>query len=661
MPRQSASPIKGQAADECFDCTLNTMLSPETPSIPPKNHILQQGRSGRRFQFTCKPPEESDSETVGSDDILAHQQISLPPGPMSSAKFTSETSGSSGHPFTAQTAKAEGFLAFLEQDAALRTVLDHAALERSRRQARTGYADLAAAGVLPAATLADAIARFHGLERLSDAELAIDPQLIERFSPRFLRRACLLPVMRPNGPCLALGDPTRLDDIEAARLALGTACTLGVASIEAIGRHLDLAGQGAAQPGTDPSTTAFEAEDGVREVERLQDLASGAPIVLALNELLEAAMRLGATDIHVESGEDGARVRLRIDGRLHDHGRFAAAIARGVISRMKILSGLNIAERRLPQDGRARVSIADREVDIRVATAPVLHGENLVLRLLPREAFALDLSRLGMGSTDLERFSRCLKEPHGLIVVTGPTGSGKTTTLTAALSTLNTPQRKIVTVEDPIEYQIPGINQTQVKPQIALTFANALRAFLRHDPDVLMVGEMRDAETAAIGVQAALTGHLVLTTLHTNTAADAVIRLLDLSVQSFLLNSTLRCVVGQRLVRCLCRQCRKPIDGLPAAAAGLVESGRARDKGRRGFHAAAGCPACSQTGYKGRIGIFEVLTVDDSMQEEIRAGASSARLAELARRNGMTTMLEDGFDKAAAGLTSIEEVLETAT
>ena len=581
---------------------------------------------------------------------------------MSSANVTVETLDFLSRTLSSEPRTKEAFLDFLAQDGAARRLVDEAALERSRRQARTDYADLVAAGVLPASALADAIARFHGLERLPDADLSADPALLERFSLRFLRRASLLPLMRADGPCLVLGDPTRRDDIEAAQLALGAAGKLAVASIEAIARHLDTASADiparTAEPG--PAVGA-EDDDGLRDVERLQDLASGAPIVLALGELLEAAMRAGSTDIHVESGEDGARIRLRIDGRLHDHGRFGPAIARGVISRMKILSGLNIAERRLPQDGRARVTIADRDVDIRVATAPVLHGENLVLRLLPREAFALDLGRLGMGTADLERFSRCLKEPHGLIVVTGPTGSGKTTTLTAALSTLNTPQRKIVTVEDPIEYQIPGINQTQVKPQISLTFASALRAFLRHDPDVLMVGEMRDAETASIGVQAALTGHLVLTTLHTNTAADAVIRLLDLSVQSFLLNSTLRCVVGQRLVRCLCESCRKPIDGLPAAAAGLIASGRVKDDGARAFHGPVGCPACNRTGYRGRIGIFEVLTVDDALREDIRAGASSLRLAELARAKGMTTMLEDGFAKAARGLTSLEEVLETAT
>ena len=578
---------------------------------------------------------------------------------MSSASFTSQSSELSAQTLSSDLRTTEGFLGFLAEDPVLRMRVDDAALERSRRQARIEYADLAAAGVLPAAALADAIAQFHDLERLPDAELSGDAQLIERFSLRFLRRACLLPLMLADGPSLAIGDPTRRDDIEAAQLALGNSCKLVVASIDAIARQLDAAISDGPAGAPEPSA-AETTEGGLRDVESLQDLASGAPIVLALNELLEGAMRAGATDIHIESAEDGARIRLRIDGRLHDNGRFAVAIARGVISRMKILSGLNIAERRLPQDGRARVSIADREVDIRVATAPVLHGENLVLRLLPREAFALDLGRLGMGTTDLERFSRCLKEPHGLIVVTGPTGSGKTTTLTAALSTLNTPQRKIVTVEDPIEYQIPGINQTQVKPQISLTFANALRAFLRHDPDVLMVGEMRDAETASIGIQAALTGHLVLTTLHTNTAADAVTRLLDLSVQSFLLNSTLRCVVGQRLVRCLCHHCRMPIDGLPAAAAGLIESGRVKDDGTRGFHSPVGCAACNKTGYKGRIGIFEVLTVDEALQEEIRAGAASTRLAELARAHGMTTMLEDGFGKAASGLTSIEEVLEIA-
>ena len=299
-------------------------------------------------------------------------------------------------------------------------------------------------------------------------------------------------------------------------------------------------------------------------------------------------MKLSATDIHIEPARDGVRVRLRVDGLLRNHQSLPGRMARAVVSRVKILAGLNIAERRLPQDGRARVRVGEAEADLRVATMPTIHGEAVVIRILVKEARALDLMRLGMGSRDLNVFAEQLAEPHGLIVVSGPTGSGKTTTLAAALSTLNHPERKIMTIEDPIEYQIPGIHQTQVKPSIDLTFATALRSFLRHDPDVMMVGELRDRETANIGIQAALTGHLVLTTLHTNSAADSIVRLVDLGVESFLLVSALRCIVGQRLVRKLCERCRMPTERLPTAAMALVDKGLVRAAGRRRHLRAAG-------------------------------------------------------------------------
>ena len=332
-------------------------------------------------------------------------------------------------------------------------------------------------------------------------------------------------------------------------------------------------------------------------------------------------------------------------------------MARAVVSRVKILAGLNIAERRLPQDGRARARIGDVEADLRVATMPTLHGEAVVIRILVKEARALDLSRLGMVPTDLKAFSEQLAEPHGLIVVSGPTGSGKTTTLAAALSTLNSPERKIMTIEDPIEYQISGIHQTQVKPSIDLTFATALRSFLRHDPDVLMVGEMRDRDTASVAIQAALTGHLVLTTLHTNSAADAVVRLVDLGVESFLLVSALRCVVGQRLVRKLCERCREPTRELPIAARGLVERGVLHVRPGEIFHRAPGCNWCGKTGYRGRIAIFEVLRLDSQLRSLVRTQVDSNEIQKRAVAAGMTTMLQDGIAKFRAGITSIEEVL----
>jgi general secretion pathway protein E len=324
---------------------------------------------------------------------------------------------------------------------------------------------------------------------------------------------------------------------------------------------------------------------------------------------------------------------------------------------VKILAGLNIAERRLPQDGRARVTVRGHELDLRVATMPTAQGEAAILRVLERNQRLLDFVKLGLDARDRGIVEHHLSSAHGLFIVTGPTGSGKTTTLASALSRLNAPYRKILTIEDPIEYEIQGVNQTQVKPAIGLTFATALRSFLRQDPDVIMVGEMRDGETAKIGIQASLTGHLVLTTLHTNTAAAAVTRLVDMGVEPFLLASTVRCIIGQRLVRVLCADCRKTTPLTWEAVArepryvvlGLHVGDRVGE--------AVGCDRCSGTGYKGRLGVFEALEVTEEIARLIGTGASEAAIEAKAKADGMTTMIEDGVAKCRAGLTSIEEIL----
>jgi general secretion pathway protein E len=440
-------------------------------------------------------------------------------------------------------------------------------------------------------------------------------------------------------------------------VALGEPLPVRVASFDELAVLFEQGGQSEAPNGQALATLADDDGGAEENLQRLQDLASGAPVVHAVDGLLETAVNLSATDIHIEPGREGVRVRLRVDGVLRLHQVLPARMARAVVSRVKILAGLNIAERRLPQDGRARARVGGNEADLRIATMPTMHGEAVVIRILVKEAASLDLSRLGMSPPDLKNFSEVLAEPHGLVVVSGPTGSGKTTTLAAALSTLNDPERKIMTIEDPIEYQIPGIHQTQVKPAIDLTFASALRSFLRHDPDVLMVGEMRDHATATIAIQAALTGHLVLTTLHTNSAADALIRLVDLGVEDFLLVSSLRCIVGQRLVRKLCERCRTPTTQPPAAAKSLMEKGLLTLLPGETFHVAPGCSWCGRTGYRGRIGIFEVLRLDNTMRSQIRRRLDVGEIERLARAAGMTTMLEDGMAKFRAGLTSIEEVL----
>src|SRR5262249_12021769 len=391
-------------------------------------------------------------------------------------------------------------------------------------------------------------------------------------------------------------------------------------------------------------------------VETLRDLASGAPVVRAVNEIIERALERRATDIHLEPVRDGIRVRIRVDGIMTTVRTFAPELARPIVSRVKILAALTIAERRLPQDGRSRIRVGNYEADIRIATMPTAFGEAAILRLLQREKGIKAFSDVGLSPRDLDVFGRALKAPHGMIVVTGPTGSGKTTTLAAALGTINDDTRKILTIEDPIEYEIDGISQSQAKPSIGMTFANALRAFLRQDPDVIMVGEMRDSETASVGIQASLTGHLVLTTLHTNTAAAAITRLMDLQVEPFLLSASLQCIVAQRLVRRLCEHCRHStvadatfLAADPRYRALVAEGQRVWEPGR--------CAPCAGTGFSGRRAVFETLHINDEVRHMITRAAPEAEIEAAARANGMTTLIEDGVRVALAGETSLREVL----
>ena len=517
--------------------------------------------------------------------------------------------------------------------------------------------DLWRSGAVAAAELADAMAAFYRLPRLSFQDVAACPAAIGDLSSRFLRETAAFPFERQDEVWLAVADAGRDEAIAAIRLALGRAAPLAIVSFEDIDLLFERAAADTGAVVIADDEAAADAVDMSDSVETLQDLARGAPIVRIIDDLLERAVAQGATDIHLETGRDALRVRLRVDGHLRQDQAFARPMAPALSSRVKILSGLDIAERRLPQDGRANVRVGTQEADLRVANAPTLYGEAAVLRILLKDSRLLELTRIGMTDADQQRFRALLGEPHGMLVVTGPTGSGKTTTLATAVSMLNDPSRKIMTVEDPIEYQIPGVHQTQVKPAIGLDFAAALRSFLRHDPDIIMVGEMRDRPTAQIGIQAALTGHLVLTTLHTNTAADAIVRLVDMGVEPYLIASTLRGVLGQRLVRRLCERCSRPSER-EAAIAGDVAAARgyALPPGAA-FRGPVGCEACGHTGYRGRIGIFEVLAVDDALRALIRREPDQDRVVAAARQRGMTTMLEDGLAKSAAGLTSMEEVL----
>jgi general secretion pathway protein E len=513
---------------------------------------------------------------------------------------------------------------------------------------------------LPAGKFADEAARFWNLRRLNLQALMNATSAVEHFSARFLRESSVFPFRSEQGRFgLAVSDPTDAAAIRAVEIVCGGAVEITVASFDDIStvleRLFDERGPGALDV-DDPKDRSRE-----DDLDSLRDLASGAPVVRAVNDLLERAVELRASDIHIEPFRTGLVVRMRVDGMLRTIPAPPNAPPQAVISRIKILASLNIAERRLPQDGAARARVGRSEIDIRIATMPTQHGESAVIRLLPRDRGLLELSKVGLGSRDQSSLRRLLALPHGLIIITGPTGSGKTTTLATMLGILNEPTRKILTIEDPVEYEIPGVNQSQVKPAIGLTFATAMRAFVRQDPDVIMVGEIRDAETANIAVHAALTGHLVLTTLHTETAAAAVPRLLDLGVEGFLLQSTLRAVIAQRLVRVLCDGCKR-MHALTGAD--LAADPRYRVLGFAAgeiVYQADGCERCSGTGYRGRAGVFELLEMTDEVRPVVGAKADSLAIDRAAIRAGMTTMIDDAIAKCRSGVTTVSEVLRVTS
>ncbi|MCV6615488.1 MAG: ATPase, T2SS/T4P/T4SS family [Cellvibrionaceae bacterium] len=392
-------------------------------------------------------------------------------------------------------------------------------------------------------------------------------------------------------------------------------------------------------------------------VEHLKDLASEAPVIRLVNQIIHRALDISASDIHIEPFDDGLHLRYRVDGVIQDMADPPAAdLAPAIASRIKLLAGLNIAERRLPQDGRIMTRVKGHELDLRVSTTPTVHGESIVMRVLDRQSIQLSLQSMGFSEETLAVYQGLLARPHGVLLVTGPTGSGKTTTLYASLASMDASAAKIITVEDPVEYQLRGINQIQVQSQIDLTFAAALRSILRQDPDIIMIGEMRDTETAQIGVQSALTGHLVLSTLHTNTAAGAITRLEDMGVERFLITSSVNGVLAQRLVRTLCQECREPIE-LDEAAKRKNGLARFMGPGENTIYRSAGCPNCKQTGYKGRTAIHELFTLDGEMHKTILGGADATSLHQTARQQGMITLYEDGLRKVKDGLTSLEEVL----
>jgi general secretion pathway protein E len=399
---------------------------------------------------------------------------------------------------------------------------------------------------------------------------------------------------------------------------------------------------------------------GEEDLEHLKDLASEAPVIKMVNLIMQRAIETRASDIHIEPFEQTLKVRLRVDGVLKEIDAPSVKSTAAVISRIKIMAKLNIAERRLPQDGRIKVQMLGKELDLRVSTIPTMFGESVVIRLLDKENTVFDFAALGFQGRHLQQFIDVLSMPHGIILITGPTGSGKSTTMYAALKQLNTSERKIITVEDPVEYQMEGVNQIQAKPQIGLTFASALRSIVRQDPDVIMIGEMRDLETARIAVQSALTGHLVLSTLHTNDAAGGVTRLLDMGLEEYLLTSTVNGILAQRLVRKLCPDCKEPYQATPE----LIKEMRLRRFKPEGdiiLHKPIGCSSCGGMGYRGRMAIIEFLQMTDPIRKLIMAHEEAGAIQKLAIEEGMSTMFENGLTKAIEGVTTIEEVMRVTS
>ena len=482
-------------------------------------------------------------------------------------------------------------------------------------------------------------------------------------APRFLKEARAIPLFEDErGLTVALANPTDEYVLSALRLATGKTILprVGIPSeLEAAFERLYGSGRSAMGQIVDSIGLADDLTD-EEQIQHLKDLASEAPVIRLVNLMIARAVESRASDIHIEPFENRLKIRYRVDGVLREVESPPSRLSAAVISRIKIMAKLNIAERRLPQDGRIQLRAQGKEIDLRVSTVPTLWGESVVMRILDKASVVLDFEILGFSPRTLKRFLDVLNLPHGIILVTGPTGSGKTTTLYTALQTINTPERKILTVEDPVEYQLEGVNQIQVKPQINLTFANALRSIVRQDPDVIMIGEMRDLETAGIAVQSALTGHLVLSTLHTNDAAGSVTRLLDMGVEDYLLTSTINGILAQRLVRMLCTHCRQPYPALPE----LVDELRLRrfaDTPDITLYKPVGCEQCGGSGYRGRAAIMEFLVMSGPLRRMVLKHADATELQVQAQKEGMDTMYEDGLRKAVAGQTTIEEVLRVTT
>lgn len=585
-----------------------------------------------------------------TDNVKDSDSVKTDPGESGPDRATEPAAPDAGGPALSMREIAEGLV---EAGKLQRSGLDRA-LRVHQDTGKPLAAVLTKLGLVSDADLAASLAGALGVKLATPEDFPDAPLLEDLLSMRFLRQARILPIaLDENSVMAAMADPLDRFAVDAVRLATGLPVRVSVATPADIEAALDRLYGASHDRIQDISDDAGSIGDAEADVERLKDLASEAPVIRLVNLLIERAVEQRASDIHIEPFEGRLRVRYRLDGLLREIDSPPDRLAPAIVSRIKIMARLNIAERRLPQDGRIKATVRGRELDLRVATIPTLYGESVVLRILDRDATVLDFAALGFDEETLEIYLSVLDLPYGIVLATGPTGSGKTTTLYTSLLRLNDPTRKILTVEDPVEYQLDGVVQVQVKPEIDLTFGRALRSFLRHNPDILMIGEIRDLETAKIAVEMALTGHRVLSTLHTNDAASAVARLIDMGVPHYLLTATVNGVVAQRLVRALCAECREAYEPSPEFLARLGGNGDQPQV----LYRAVGCDKCGGTGYSGRTALLEILVMDDTLRRLVLQQADAKEIERAASEAGMRTLYEDGLRKAAAGLTSIEEVL----
>ena len=561
-----------------------------------------------------------------------------------------------------QTEPYESLLTILKR----RDKISASELKKVERVKKTSVSEslpqlLVKLGLCSEVDVADAFVEAGQYEKIKPEQYPLEMQLPESVSTRFLKQYHVCGLSQDEESItVAMMDPEDAFVIDSLTLVTGKRIIPKVGLLSEIDAALEVQ-YGEGRSAMERTIEDLNVDDaGEEDLEHLKDLASEAPVIKMVNLIMQRAIETRASDIHIEPFEQTLKVRLRVDGVLKEIDAPSVKSTAAVISRIKIMAKLNIAERRLPQDGRIKVQMLGKELDLRVSTIPTMYGESVVIRLLDKENTVFDFIELGFSGLNLDRFKEVLAQPHGIILITGPTGSGKSTTMYAALKQLNTSERKIITVEDPVEYQMEGVNQIQAKPQIGLTFASALRSIVRQDPDVIMIGEMRDLETARIAVQSALTGHLVLSTLHTNDAAGGVTRLQDMGLEEYLLASTVNGILAQRLVRKLCNDCKMPYKAEPA----LVEDLRLRRFAPLGditLYKPVGCAACGGMGYRGRMAIIEFLQMTDPVRKSIMNHEEAGLIQKLAIEEGMTTMFENGLTKVLQGITTLEEVMRVTS